>query len=91
MTPKEEEWLARYCLQEARASIKRLYRALGFWGMLMICYLAVLLATPDEKFTLAQSGILMVIILNGGNIIRELVRNRRIVNGKRMPTDRTDI
>lgn len=64
--------------QEAREYRKSRYRALGFWGMLAICWLTALLSCPSKRFTFTDSLLLTAIILNVGNILRELRHNERI-------------
>lgn len=78
MTPKEEKWLAEYNRREARQRIKGLYRALALWGAFAIIWLTVLFSMPKSKFDITDSLFLMTIIVSVANIIRELIRNKRI-------------
>lgn len=78
MTPKEEKWLAEYKRQEARQRIKMLYRTLIFWGVFTIVCLIIQFSYPEEKFSFSNSLILLMIIINVGNAIREIIRNKRI-------------
>lgn len=83
MTPKEEQWLAEFNRREAKQRIRGLYRSLWFWGALAVIWLIILFSEPDNKFDFSDSLFLMVIILNGGNAIREIIRNKRIIAGEK--------
>lgn len=81
MTPDETKWLAGHNRREARERIKRLYRALLFWGVFAIVWLVILFSEPDKKFSLTDSLLLMMIVINGFYAVREHIRNKRIVAG----------
>lgn len=86
MTPQEEQRLVNH-RQETREYRKIRYRALVFWGMLAICWLAALFSSPDKGFTFTDSLLLMAIILNVGNILRELRGNKRTAAERRAQPD----
>ena len=83
MTPNEEKWLVEYRQREAEDKIKGLYRALIFWSVFAIIWLTILFSMPKGKFGITDSLFLMVIIINSANVIRELIRNKRIASGEK--------
>lgn len=72
----------KYHRREAKGRIKGLYRALWFWGAFAIIWLIILFAEPEDKLNFTDYTLLMVIIFNSTNTIREIIRNKRIAAGE---------
>lgn len=83
MTPNEEQWLAEYHRREAKDRIKGLYRALWSWGAIAIVWLIILITEPEYKLDFADYSLLLVIIFNCSNAVREIIRNKRIAAGEK--------
>ena len=84
MTPQEEKWLEEYRRLEAAETAKMQYRALWIWGVLFAVWAIILLfSEPGSKFTFSDSLLLMMIVINAGMAIRELIRSKRIAAGKK--------
>ncbi|MBD9138344.1 MAG: hypothetical protein EGP78_12120 [Alistipes shahii] len=82
MTPKEEKWLAEYRRREAAKTVRMQRRALWFWGALFTAWAIFGLFAEPDKFTFTDSLLLMMIVINAGMAIRELIRNKRIAAGR---------
>ncbi|WP_418423720.1 hypothetical protein [Alistipes sp.] len=90
MTPQEEKWLEEYRRLEAAETAKMQYRALWIWGVLFAVWAIILLfSEPGSKFTFSDSLLLMMIVINAGMAIRELIRSKRIAAGKKTSKRRT--
>ena len=76
MTPRENKWLEDYRRREAAKTVRMQRRALWFWGAIF-----GLFAEPD-KFTFTDSLLLIMILVNVFNSIKELIRNKRIAAEK---------
>ncbi len=90
MTPQEEKWLEEYRRREAAKTAKMQYRALWIWGVLFTVWAIILLfSEPGSKFSFSDSLLLMMIVINAGMAIRELIRSKRIAAGKKTQKRRT--
>ena len=78
MTPRENKWLEEYRRREAAKTVRMQRRALWFWGALFTTWAIFGLFAEPDKFTFTDSLLLMMIVINAGMAIRELIRNKRI-------------
>lgn len=89
MTPQEEKWLEEYRRRKAVETAKMQYRVLWICGVLFAVWAIILLfSEPGSKFTFSDSLLLMMIVINAGMAIRELIRSKRIAAGKKTPKRR---
>lgn len=84
MTPQEEKWLEEYRRRKAAETAKMQSRVLWICGVLFAVWAIILLfSESDSKFTFSDSLLLMTIVINAGMAIRELIRSKRIIAGKK--------
>lgn len=81
MTPKEAQWLAEYNRREAAKTVRMQRRALWLYGALFTAWAIIGLFAEPDKFTFTDSLVLMMIVINAGTAVRELIRNKRIAAG----------
>lgn len=84
MTPRENKWLEEYRRREAAKTIRMQRRALWFWGALFTTWAIFGLFAEPDKFTFTDSLLLIMILVNVFNSIKELIRNKRIAAEKKM-------
>lgn len=79
MTPRENKWLEDYRRREAAKTVRMQRRALWFWGALFTTWAIFGLFAEPDKFTFTDSLLLIMILVNVFNSIKELIRktNRR--------------
>ena len=83
MTPRENKWLEDYRRREAAKTVRMQRRALWFWGALFTTWAIFGLFAEPDKFTFTDSLLLIMILVNVFNSIKELIRNKRIAAEKR--------
>ena len=77
-----EKWLAEYRRREAAKTVRMQRRALWFWGALFTTWAIFGLFAEPDKFTFTDSLLLIMILVNVFNSIKELIRNKRIAAEK---------
>ena len=77
-----EKWLAEYRRREAAKTVRMQRRALWFWGALFTAWAIFGLFAEPDKFTFTDSLLLIMILVNVFNSIKELIRNKRIAAEK---------
>ncbi|CBK64933.1 MULTISPECIES: hypothetical protein [Alistipes] len=82
MTPRENKWLEDYRRREAAKTVRMQRRALWFWGALFTTWAIFGLFAEPDKFTFTDSLLLIMILVNVFNSIKELIRNKRIAAEK---------
>ena len=82
MTPRENKWLEDYRRREAANTGRIQRRALWFWGALFTTWAIFGLFAEPDKFTFTDSLLLIMILVNVFNSIKELIRNKRIAAEK---------
>lgn len=83
MTPRENKWLEDYRGREAAKTVRMQRRALWFWGALFTTWAIFGLCAEPDKFTFTDSLLLIMILVNVFNSIKELIRNKRIAAEKK--------
>ena len=76
MTPRENKWLEDYRRREAAKTV------LWCWGALFTTWAIFGLFAEPDKFTFTDSLLLIMILVNVFNSIKELIRNKRIAAEK---------
>ena len=74
MTPRENKWLEEYRRREAAKTV---------WGALFTTWAIFGLFAEPDKFTFTDSLLLIMILVNVFNSIKELIRNKRIAAEKK--------
>lgn len=89
MASNEENWRLEYRRQQARERIRGLKRALWLWALFAVVCLTIKLSYyHGERLSFTDFLILMMIVINVGNTVRELVLIRRILTGRNPQKDR---
>lgn len=82
MTPRENKWLEEYRRREAAKTVRMQRRALWFWGALFTTWAIFGLSQEPAQVHIHRQSLLIMILVNVFNSIKELIRNKRIAAEK---------